>query len=36
MKKLLAGGLLLVALGGLVILSLPTILHKAGLHPTYS
>ena len=36
MKKLLAGGLLLVALGGLVILSLPTILQKAGLHPTYS
>ena len=36
MKKLLAGGLLLVALGGLVLLSLPTILHKAGLHPTYS
>ena len=36
MKKLLTGGLLLVALGGLVLLSLPTILHKAGLHPTYS
>jgi len=36
MKKLLAGGLLLVALGSLVLLSLPTILHKAGLHPTYS
>ena len=36
MKKLLTGGLLLVALGGLVILSLPTILHKAGLHPAYS
>ena len=36
MKKLLTGGLLLVALGGLVLLSLPTILHKAGLHPAYS
>ena len=36
MKKLLAGGLLLVALGSFVLLSLPTILHKAGLHQTYS
>tara|TARA_Y100000385_G_scaffold1411_1_gene1493 strand:- start:37 stop:324 length:288 start_codon:yes stop_codon:yes gene_type:complete len=36
MKKLLTGGLLLVALGGLVLLSLPAILHKAGLHPAYS
>jgi len=35
MKKLLTGGLIIVLLGG-VLLSLPTILHKAGLHPTYS
>ncbi len=36
MKKLLTGGLILVSLGGLLLLSLPTILHKAGLHPAYS
>ena len=36
MKKLLTGGLILVSLGGLLLLSLPTILHKAGLHPVYS
>ena len=36
MKKLLTGGLILVSLGGLLLLSLPTILHKTGLHPAYS
>ena len=36
MKKLLTGGLIIVFLGGVLLLSLPTILHKAGLHPTYS
>ena len=36
MKKLLTGGLIIVLLGGVLLLSLPTILHKAGLHPTYS
>jgi putative intracellular protease/amidase len=36
MNKLRTGGLILVCLGGLLLLSLPTILHKAGLHPTYS
>lgn len=36
MKKLLAVAATLVALVGLLLLSLPTILHKAGLHPEYN
>ena len=36
MKKLLKLGAVLVVLVGVFLLSLPTILHKAGLHPEYS
>lgn len=35
MKKLLTVALVLLALVGVLLLSLPTILHKAGLHPEY-
>ncbi len=35
MKKLLAAAVVLLALAGVLLLSLPTILHKAGLHPEY-
>src|SRR5210317_448471 len=36
MKKLLTAAVVLLALVGLLLLSLPTILHKAGLHPEYN
>ena len=36
MKKMLTLGAVLVVLVGVFLLSLPTILHKAGLHPEYS
>ena len=36
MKKLLTLGAVLVVLVGVFLLSLPTILHKAGLHPEYN
>ena len=36
MKKLLKLGAVLVVLAGVFLLSLPTILHKAGLHPEYT
>ena len=36
MKKLLIGVAALLALVGVLLLSLPTILHEAGLHPEYS
>ncbi|NCF43681.1 MAG: type 1 glutamine amidotransferase domain-containing protein [Proteobacteria bacterium] len=36
MKKLLTAALALSALVGLLLLALPTILHKAGLHPEYN
>ena len=36
MKKLLTAAVVLLALAGVLLLSLPTILHKAGLHPEYS
>lgn len=36
MKKLLTVAVVLLAMVGVVLLSLPTILHKAGLHPQYS
>jgi putative intracellular protease/amidase len=36
MKKLLTVAVVLLAIVGVVLLSLPTILHKAGLHPEYS
>ena len=36
MKKLLTVAVVLLAMVGVVLLSLPTILHKAGLHPEYS
>jgi len=36
MKKLLTATVALLALVGLLLLSLPTILHKAGLHPEYN
>jgi putative intracellular protease/amidase len=36
MKKLLTAVVVLLALVGVLLLSLPTILHKAGLHPEYS
>ena len=36
MKKMLTLGAVLIVLVGVVLLSLPTILHKAGLHPEYS
>ena len=36
MKKLLTAAVVLLALVGVLLLSLPTILHKAGLHPEYS
>ena len=36
MKKLLTAAVLLFALVGVLLLSLPTILHKAGLHPEYN
>ena len=35
MKKFLAAICLIVVFGGLIVLSLPTILHQAGLHPEY-
>lgn len=35
MKKLLTAAVVLLALAGVLLLSLPTILHKAGLHPEY-
>jgi putative intracellular protease/amidase len=35
MKKLLTAAVVLLALVGVLLLSLPTILHKAGLHPEY-
>ncbi len=35
MRKLLTGLAVLLALVGVLLLSLPTILHKAGLHPEY-
>ena len=35
MKKLLTVVAVLLALVGVLLLSLPTILHKAGLHPEY-
>ncbi len=35
MKKLLTAAIVLLALVGVLLLSLPTILHKAGLHPKY-
>lgn len=35
MKKVLSVALVLLALVGVLLLSLPTILHKAGLHPEY-
>jgi putative intracellular protease/amidase len=35
MKKLITSLIVLVALVGVLLLSLPTILHKAGLHPEY-
>lgn len=35
MKKVLSLALVLLALAGVLLLSLPTILHKAGLHPEY-
>jgi len=35
MKKLLAAVVVLLALVGVLLLSLPTILHRAGLHPEY-
>ena len=35
MKKLLTAAIVLAVLGGILLLSLPTILHKAGLHPEY-
>ena len=36
MKKLLTAVVILLALVGVLLLSLPTILHKAGLHPEYN
>ena len=36
MKKLLTAAVVLLALVGVLLLSLPTILHKAGLHPEYN
>ena len=36
MKKLLTVGAVLIGLVGVFLLSLPTILHRAGLHPEYS
>lgn len=36
MKKVLTAAVVLLSLVGVVLLSLPTILHKAGLHPEYS
>ena len=36
MKKMLTLGAVLIVLVGVFLLSLPTILHKAGLHPEYS
>lgn len=36
MKKLLTAAVVVFALIGVVLLSLPTILHKAGLHPEYN
>ncbi len=36
MKKLLTAAVVLLALIGVLLLSLPTILHKAGLHPEYN
>jgi putative intracellular protease/amidase len=36
MKKLLTAAVVLLALAGVLLLSLPTILHKAGLHPEYN
>ncbi len=36
MKKLLTAAVVLLALVGVLLLSLPTILHKAGLHPEYT
>ncbi|MEP5567428.1 MAG: type 1 glutamine amidotransferase domain-containing protein [Halioglobus sp.] len=36
MKKLLTGAGVLLALIGVLLVSLPTILHKAGLHPEYN
>ena len=36
MKKLLRASVVLIALVGVLLLSLPTILHKAGLHPEYN
>jgi putative intracellular protease/amidase len=36
MKKLITAAGILVALAGIFLLSLPTILHKAGLHPAYT
>ena len=36
MKKLLTAAVVVLALVGVLLLSLPTILHKAGLHPEYS
>jgi putative intracellular protease/amidase len=35
MKKILAAVLVLLVLAGVLLLALPTILHKAGLHPEY-
>ena len=36
MRKIVTGVFTVLALGGVLLLSLPTILHKAGLHPSYS
>jgi len=36
MKKLLTAAVVVLALVGVLLLSLPTILHKAGLHPEYN
>jgi putative intracellular protease/amidase len=36
MKKLLTAAVVLLALVGVLLVSLPTILHKAGLHPKYN
>ena len=35
MKKLIIGLVLVLVLAGIIVLALPTILHKAGLHPEY-